>query len=74
MNIHNDEMREIRCIRNDCDVMGYSKNNHLLEIGKIYHFDWMEVFDWCTDVHLKEFPGMSFNSVLFEEIGGDPDA
>jgi hypothetical protein len=68
MDIFNRNERDIRCIRNDKTVMGGSKWNHLLEVGKIYHIDFLDVRSWHTDVYLKEFPGMWFNSVLFEEI------
>ena len=39
--------------------------NELLEIGKEYTVDYVEVHGWHTMVGLKEFPGKEFNSVSF---------
>lgn len=68
MDIFNNNERWIRCIRNDKEVIGHSDSNHLLDIGKAYYVVDIDVHSWYTEVLLKEFPGMWFNSVLFEEI------
>jgi hypothetical protein len=36
--------------------------------GQIYTVDHTEVYNWSSDVILKEVPGVKFNTVLFEEI------
>lgn len=40
--------------------------NYLKE-GEIYKIDYTEIHSFSTDVFLKEFPGISFNSVHFED-------
>lgn len=67
MNIHNSSPRKIKCVRNDRDVIGSKEHNHLLEVGKTYSLEDVDVHGWHTEVYLKEFPGKSFNSVLFVE-------
>ncbi len=37
-----------------------------LEENKVYTVDFVEIYDWHTDIVLREFPGESFNSVMFE--------
>lgn len=37
-----------------------------LELNKVYTVDFTVVGQSHTSVHLKEFPKMSFNSVMFE--------
>ena len=71
MDIHNDNIRKVRCIRNDNQVLGGGTYAHLLTIGELYTVDWLDVGNWSTNVVLKEFPGKFFNSVLFEELDGD---
>ena len=53
-----------------CDrIVAYQQ----LNVGHIYTVDKTVVDNWHTDVFLIEVPGISFNSVLFDEIirGGD---
>lgn len=38
-----------------------------LEVGKPYTVDRTDVSGWRTDVYLEEVPGVSFNSVNFED-------
>lgn len=40
----------------------YLKKNEIYTIKKIY------ISSWRTDIILKEFPGIEFNSVQFENI------
>lgn len=68
MDIFNSEVRKIRCISNDSDLW-FGANHHLLEVGKIYTLDDLDVHPWYTYVYLVEFPGVHFNSVVFEEVG-----
>lgn len=69
MEIFNNNYRPIKCIRNDEDgLMVASENHHLLKIGEIYHVVDVDVHDWYTVVYLEEFPGVEFNSVVFEEV------
>lgn len=39
-----------------------------LEVDKIYTVCHTDVGDWHTDVELKEFPNVEFNSVFFEDV------
>lgn len=41
---------------------------HSLVKGEIYTVDHTVVYDWNTQVGLKEIPGVRFNSVLFDEV------
>lgn len=67
--IWNNKERKVLCVRNDYDgMMVGSHNHHLLEIGKEYTVENVEVHSWHTIVYLKEFPNKKFNSVVFEEI------
>lgn len=73
MNIYNSRQpqpqRKIKCIRNDSDVWGCGgENNHLLEVGKEYTLEYINIYSWYTGVYIKEFPGVEFNSVIFEEV------
>ena len=38
-----------------------------LEVSKEYTVDYSEIFDLHTKVYLKEFPGIEFNSLVFEK-------
>lgn len=53
---------------------GYPKDQALakkyLEVGKSYAVENKIVGDWHTDIILKEFPKIAFNSVLFDEPQG----
>lgn len=74
MNIWNSKPREVLCIRNDTDpMMQVCENHHLLEIGKTYTIQYVEVHCWHTVVYLYEFPGKQFNSVMFEELDGSEE-
>ncbi len=44
------------------------KANKLHKVGGIYTIDYTEVGGWHTDVYLKEFPGVYFNSVHFINV------
>lgn len=66
--IHKNKEREVLCIRNDSDVWACGENSHLLTIGEKYIVDCVMIDAWSTEVYLREFPGIPFNSVLFEEI------
>ena len=68
MNIFNKEPRKIRCIRNDKEVLGGGLFADRLTVGKLYTFEYADIGGFSTMVVLKEFPGMHFNSVLFEEV------
>ena len=50
---------------------GYESNvemaNEWLEVGAVYVVDSTDIGAWRTDVYLKEFPGIGFNSVMFEK-------
>ena len=60
--IWNDSERKVVCVRTSTDI------HSLLEIGKEYTVANVDVHSWNTDVYLKEFGNISFNSVCFNEI------
>ena len=67
--IFNNTTRKIKCFRNDNNCFGGGgENHHLLEVGKIYTLEDLDVHSWHTIVYVEEFPGVEFNSVAFEEI------
>lgn len=69
MNIYNTKPRKIKCIRNDDKAWGGGgENHHLLEIGKEYTLEDVEIHSLHTIVYIKEFPNLEFNSVVFEEL------
>lgn len=68
MNIFDNSIRKIICIRNDNDTWGCSGNGSLLTVGKQYTLVDTNVHGWYTEIELAEFPGKQFNSVLFEEV------
>lgn len=70
LNIWNNEPRFIRCI-NKYSTPTDTRNWERLEVGKTYYLTDLDVGSWYTDIYLKEFEGLSFNSVLFEEIKND---
>jgi hypothetical protein len=39
-----------------------------LTLGEVYTLDREEEHSWHTKYYLKEFPGLKFNSVNFEEV------
>lgn len=68
MNINNNNVRKIKCVRNDSDVIDCNNMEHLLTIGGEYTVTNVDVHNWYTMIKLEEFPDMEFNSVLFEEV------
>ena len=69
LDIYNSTPRIIKCIRNDDECWGGGgENHHLLEIGKEYTLADLVVYAWHTIVYIEEFPGVEFNSVVFEEV------
>ena len=68
MDIWNSTVREVVCVDNVNDKYGWNKNAELLTIGQEYTVCGIDIHDWHSVVKLAEFPGLKFNSVLFEEI------
>ena len=69
VDIYNNRPRVIKCIRNDSNCFGGGgENHHLLEVGKEYYMERLEVHSWHTIVYIAEFPDIEFNSVVFEEV------
>lgn len=67
--IFNSEERKVVCVSNkDHNFFSSDDNAPLLTIGEQYTVSEVEIYSWHTDVYLKEFPGVHFNSVCFEEI------
>lgn len=72
MNIRDCSTREVVCINNENNnFFGCDENSPLLEIGKTYTIVDVDVHSWHTEIELKEFPDIKFNSVCFEEKGGE---
>lgn len=47
----------------DCDLL---MSKSYLVVGRVYTVDHTEVANYSTDVFLKEFPDVPFNSVHFQ--------
>ena len=45
-----------------------AENAKVLTLVEVYDVERIEVYSWHTKVFLKEFPGVEFNSVWFEEV------
>lgn len=74
MNIEDYSKRKVICINNkDNEFFGCDENSPLLEVGKTYTVVNVDVHSWHTEVELEEFPNIIFNSVCFDEIGGDTE-
>ena len=68
--IWNHEERNIVCVsKAQHELMVSSENHLLLEVKGIYTVNNVQIYPWYTLVSLKEFPGKTFNSVIFDEIG-----
>lgn len=70
MDIFNSKERKVVCTKK-YDTSPYSCPYELLEIGKEYTVTNVDVYGWYTYLTLKEFPDKQFNSVLFDEVGGE---
>lgn len=69
IDIHNSNKRTVRCTRNyDGGWWACRKNAPLLTVGEVYNLTYIDVHGWYSEVYLKEIPGKTFNSVLFEEV------
>jgi hypothetical protein len=70
MNIHAEENDKV-IVTEETINYGYTLDKEqakkYLTIGQIYNVDYTVVGDWHTDVYLKEFPTISFNSVNFDD-------
>lgn len=60
---------KVRCIGTD-SVYHYltERAEKYLEVGKEYTVERTTVHSWQTDVELQEFPGVEFNSEIFEDL------
>ena len=69
MNIKNHSERKVVCVKNeDNQFFSCDKNSPLLEVGKTYNVVNVDVRSWHTQIELKEFPSVVFNSVCFDEV------
>jgi hypothetical protein len=69
--IKNHSKRKVVCISNtDNHFFGCDSNSPLLKVGKTYTVVNVDVHGWHTEVELKEFPNIMFNSCCFDEKGG----
>lgn len=69
MNIYALKGHKVKC----CTLSaGYNYHQEIaekyLEIDKEYTVEKTIVDSWYTDVYLKEFPDIKFNSVFFEDV------
>lgn len=69
MNIYTLTGKKVRCINLSG---GYNYDQELakkhLEIGSEYTIDYTDVGSWHTDVFLRGYPEVAFNSVFFENV------
>lgn len=71
ININDYSQRKVICVGNgNNNFFSCDRNSPLLDIGKIYNVVSINVYSWHTEIRLKEFPDIPFNSVCFNEIGG----
>ncbi len=75
MNIYALKGHQVRCdnLSNDYEYRLEIARQHL-EIGKEYLVEKTEVGSSHTEVFLQEFPGVGFNSSLFEDVQEQPEA
>jgi hypothetical protein len=74
MNIYALDGFRVRCYTLDAGY-DYDKEiaNRYLDINDEYTVDYTEVDGYRTEVYLKEFEGIPFNSVFFEDIDKQSD-
>lgn len=70
MNIYAKENDKVICKTHSAGYTNDVEKKHL-EIGKQYTVERTIVHQSSTEVFLKEFPGISFNSVFFEDFKED---
>jgi hypothetical protein len=67
-----DMRKEAKVVRFVHPDWGYKVDQRIaaehLRVGDYYQVDQVEILAWNTNVFLKDFPGIPFNSVLFEEV------
>lgn len=69
LEIENKAQRAVVCNRIPSDnFFGWNSNKNLLKLGRVYHIDHLVVHKCNTEVFLKEFPDVPFNSVCFGEV------
>ena len=70
MNI--DEAKEGNLVKFSYPKNGYEhhqeKAAQYLTAGEVYTIYEVVIDSWHTDVYLKEFPGVAFNSVMFSDV------
>ena len=66
--IYNSKPRKVVCIDNVDNGFGDGDDPACMEVGAIYTVVGVEIHSWHTLVKLDEFPGMQFNSVMFDEV------
>ena len=67
MNIYAKNGDKIRFLNRKGHDWQLKEASELLKEGEVYTVDHADVHGWSTDVYLQEFPGRSFNSVMFED-------
>ena len=69
MNIYALKGHKVRC---DNITAGFINERETaaeyLKLGQEYTVERTEVGSWKTDVYLVEFPGVAFNSCMFEDV------
>ena len=65
--IGNPNPRQVVCTSVQKDVWG-GENGERLELNKVYNLVKLTVHSYHTKCYLEEFPGVGFNSVLFDDI------
>lgn len=69
MNIYSQEGDKVKVVQKSYG--GWFYNIEALVMGVVYTVEKTEVHTWHTKVYLKEFPGLYFNSVCFEDYKND---
>ena len=69
MNIYAMEGHRVRCNTLTAgDDYDKKKAQRYLKLDEEYIVDYTIVDSWSTDVYLKQFPNVRFNSVFFEDV------
>ena len=67
LDIHDASPRPVMCVREEEENV-YFPNASVLKKGKVYNMTKVIVYPFKTEVYLKEFPEMEFNSLQFGEL------
>lgn len=69
MNIYANTGDQVRFINKNGLQSDLEKAQEYLQPGEIYTVDRVYIGNWSSKVYLMEVPGVSFNTVCFEDVG-----